>query len=55
MLRVHDLASRCEVLFSPSHAQVAPRELAEWMLADRVPARFQLQLHKVLWGEEAGR
>lgn len=55
MLREHDLASRCEVLFSPSYAQVAPRELAEWMLADRVPARFQLQLHKILWGEEQGR
>ncbi|HEY2346001.1 MAG TPA: 7-carboxy-7-deazaguanine synthase QueE [Xanthomonadaceae bacterium] len=55
MLREHDLASRCEVLFSPSYNQVQPRELAEWMLADRVPARFQLQLHKLLWGEEQGR
>jgi 7-carboxy-7-deazaguanine synthase len=55
MLREHDLAARCDVLFSPSYGQLQPRELAEWMLADRVPARFQLQLHKVLWGEEQGR
>ncbi len=55
MLRDNALDARCEVLFSPSHAQLRPRELAEWMLADRVPARFQLQLHKILWGEEQGR
>jgi len=55
MLREHDLAARCDVLFSPSYGQVQPRELAEWMLADRAPARFQLQLHKILWGEEIGR
>jgi 7-carboxy-7-deazaguanine synthase len=51
----HRLAERCEVLFSPSHGQVAPRELAEWILAERLPVRFQLQLHKILWGEEPGR
>lgn len=55
MLREHDLPERCDVLFSPSYGQLPSRELAEWMLADRVPARFQLQLHKVLWGEETGR
>ena len=55
MLREHDLPARCDVLFSPSHGQLQPRELAEWMLADRLPARFQLQLHKLLWGEEQGR
>ena len=55
MLREHALPDRCEVLFSPSHGQVEPRELAEWILADRLPARFQLQLHKILWGETAGR
>ena len=55
MLREHYLPTRCDVLFSPSHGQLQPRELAEWMLADRIPARFQLQLHKVLWGEEIGR
>lgn len=55
MLAEHGLASRCEVLFSPSFAQLAARELAEWVLADRLPVRFQLQLHKQLWGEETGR
>ncbi|MBS0213457.1 MAG: 7-carboxy-7-deazaguanine synthase QueE [Proteobacteria bacterium] len=55
MLREHALDGRCEVLFSPSYTQIAPRELAQWMLADRVNARFQLQLHKLLWGEEQGR
>jgi 7-carboxy-7-deazaguanine synthase len=43
------------VLFSPSYAEVAPRELAEWILADKLPVRFQLQLHKQLWGEAQGR
>ena len=55
MLREHDLPSRCEVLFSPSYHQLPARELAEWMLADHAPARFQIQLHKILWGEEIGR
>lgn len=49
------LAERCEVLFSPSFAQVSGRELAEWIIADRLPVRFQLQLHKILWGDEPGR
>lgn len=51
----HGLASRCDVLFSPSFGQVAPRELADWIVADRLPVRFQLQLHKILWGDEPGR
>jgi len=55
MLLEHKLTARCEVLFSPSYAQVSPRELAEWILADRLGVRFQLQLHKQLWGEEHGR
>jgi 7-carboxy-7-deazaguanine synthase len=49
------LAQRCTVLFSPSAAQLPPRELAEWILADRLPVRFQLQLHKVLWGDVPGK
>ncbi|WP_295460672.1 7-carboxy-7-deazaguanine synthase QueE [uncultured Pseudomonas sp.] len=43
-----------EVLFSPSHGQVVPRELAEWIVADNLPVRFQLQLHKLLWNDEPG-
>jgi 7-carboxy-7-deazaguanine synthase len=55
MLHEHALAARCQVLFSPVHGMIAPRELAEWILADRLDARMQLQLHKLLWGGEAGR
>jgi 7-carboxy-7-deazaguanine synthase len=46
---------RCQVLFSPSWGQLQPRELAEWILADRLDVRLQVQLHKVLWGNEPGR
>ena len=55
VVREHALHERCDVLFSPSYGQLAPRQLAEWIVADRLPVRFQLQLHKVLWGEEQGR
>lgn len=51
----HDLPAICEVLFSPSYDQLAPRELAQWIIDDHLPVRFQLQLHKILWGEEQGR
>ena len=44
-----------DVLFSPSHEELAPRELAEWILEDRLPVRLQLQLHKLLWNDEPGR
>jgi 7-carboxy-7-deazaguanine synthase len=50
-----DLGAKCEVLFSPSYGQLDPSQLAEWILQDHLPVRFQLQLHKVLWGEEPGR
>lgn len=43
------------VLFSPSWGQLDPRELAEWILADRLDVRLQVQLHKYLWGNEPGR
>lgn len=43
-----------EVLFSPSHEQLAPRELADWIVADNVPVRMQLQMHKYLWGDRPG-
>jgi len=51
----HRLHARCDVLFSPSKDQVAARDLAEWIVADRLPVRFQLQLHKILWGDAPGR
>lgn len=44
-----------EVLFSPSWQQVQARDLVEWIVADRLPVRFQMQLHKTLWGDEPGR
>ena len=55
ILRDCRLGERCEVLFSPVHGQLKPRLLAEWILADRLPVRLQLQLHKLLWGDEPGR
>ncbi len=54
LCREHQLTERCSVLFSPSKGQLPERELAEWILADRLPVRFQMQLHKYLWGEEPG-
>ena len=51
----HDLARRCEVLFSPCHGRLPPAELADWILEDRLPVRFQLQLHKYLWGDARGK
>jgi 7-carboxy-7-deazaguanine synthase len=51
----HALAARCPVLYSPVADELAPATLAEWILADRLPVRFQLQLHKLLWGAQPGR
>lgn len=45
----------CAVLFSPAHPGLPPASLAEWILRDRLPVRFQIQLHKVLWGDARGR
>lgn len=54
MLEEHELAQRCQVLFSPSHEQLKAVDLAEWILADRLPVRLQVQLHKYLWGDVPG-
>ncbi len=51
----HRLTERCEVLFSPSFGELDPTQLADWILADRLPVRMQIQLHKLLWGDERGR
>ena len=51
----HRLHERCDVLFSPSFGQVDPRALADWIVAEKAPVRFQLQLHKLLWNDEPGR
>jgi len=54
-VREHRLNERCEVLFSPSWGEVEAAELAGWILEQKAPVRFQLQLHKLLWGDEPGR
>lgn len=51
----HALDKRCPLLFSPVQGALPPTDLAAWILADRLPVRFQLQLHKVLWGNMRGK
>lgn len=52
----YDLRARVEeILFSPSFEAVAPRQLADWIVEDRLDVRMQVQLHKLLWGDEPGR
>ena len=48
------LTKKCPILFSPSYHQLKAEELASWVLADKLPVRIQIQLHKILWGERAG-
>lgn len=54
-IRERTLDKYCEILFSPSWGQVDPVDLAGWILEDRLPVRFQLQLHKILWGDTPGK
>lgn len=49
------LSERCEVLFSPSFEQLQARDLADWVLRDALPVRMQMQLHKLLWGNQPGK
>jgi 7-carboxy-7-deazaguanine synthase len=51
----HGLSERSRILFSPSYNDISPTALADWILADRLPVRFQVQLHKVLWGDIPGK
>ena len=53
-MQERELTQRCEVLFSPAQGQLSATDLAEWILRDRLPVRLQVQLHKLLWGNEAG-
>jgi len=55
VLREHRLAESCEVLLSPVFGELAPADLAAWLLADRLPVRMQLQQHKLIWGDVPGR
>lgn len=54
ILASNKIADKCPVLFSPVYGQLNPTDLAEWVLADKLPVRMQVQLHKILWGERAG-
>lgn len=54
ILNKHNITDKCPVLFSPVYSQVNPTELAEWVLADKLLVRMQVQLHKILWGEKPG-
>ncbi|MEO8964756.1 MAG: 7-carboxy-7-deazaguanine synthase QueE [Gammaproteobacteria bacterium] len=51
----YQLTDICQVLFSPSYQEQPAGELADWILADRLPVRLQIQLHKFLWGDAKGR
>lgn len=53
-MRERGLVGRCELLFSPAHGELSPRDLAEWILEDRLPVRLQIQLHKLIWGDVPG-
>ncbi len=53
-LNEYKLSDICEVLFSPAHGSLAAVELAEWILADQLNVRLQIQVHKYLWGNDAG-
>ena len=55
VLERHQLTERCEVLAMPSHDELPAARLADWILADGLPVRLQIQLHKYLWGDVAGR
>ncbi len=55
MMADYQLPQICEVLFSPSHGQLDNKQLAEWILADRLQVRFQIQLHKYIWGDVPGK
>ena len=49
-----NLIEKCPILFSPSYHDLKADELASWVLADKLPVRMQIQLHKILWGEKQG-
>lgn len=55
IIQQYGLLERCQVLFSPSHHEIKPGELADWILRDKLQVRLQVQLHKYLWGDVPGR
>lgn len=55
MIRSHALSTRCDIVLSPVAGQLSPTDLAEWILADGLNVRFQVQLHKLLWSDARGK
>ena len=55
LIEAQNLTTKCEVLMSPSYGQMDSTQLADWILRDGLTVRFQIQLHKILWGDVAGR
>jgi len=55
VLSEHALDRKCTVLLAPVQGKLSPTDLAEWILRDHLPVRMQVQLHKLLWGDERGR
>ncbi|MBV1952087.1 MAG: 7-carboxy-7-deazaguanine synthase QueE [Cycloclasticus sp.] len=54
-MQQYQLHEKCEVLFSPVQGQLAAKDLADWVLQEKLPVRFQIQLHKYLWGDQPGK
>ena len=54
MITEHRLFEIADLLFSPSFGQINPTLLADWIIKDKIPVRFQLQLHKILWNDSPG-
>lgn len=55
IVKQYQLAQRCEVLFSPSYEEITNQTLADWILQDQLTVRFQLQMHKYVWGDVPGK
>lgn len=55
ILQQHSLTEKCSILFSPAQGQLEARDLAEWILRDGLSVRLQVQLHKLLWGNQQGK
>lgn len=51
----YQIANHCEILFSPSFGEITNQSLADWIVEDNLPVRFQIQLHKYIWGDVPGR
>lgn len=55
LIQAQNITKICPVLFSPVHGELPPEQLADWILADKLPVRMQVQLHKILWGNQPGK